>query len=54
MKTLSQLIEEKIHNQKMKEVFIEKSVEEDLSDIMRTCPSKNDGIMRGTISDKEE
>lgn len=53
MKTLTQHIEESLNNKSTKKIE-DKSVEEDLSDIMRTNPAKGGGIMRGTLRDKKK
>lgn len=52
MKTLTQHIRESLN--KPTKTVEDKSVEEDLSDIMRTNPAKGGGLMRGTIGDKED
>lgn len=52
MKTLTQHIQESLKNKSTKKVE-DKSVEEDLSDIMRTSPAKDGGIIRGTLRDNE-
>ena len=52
MKTLTQHIKESLKNKSTKKVE-DKSVEEDLSDIMRTNPATNSSVMRGTLRDDE-
>ncbi|WP_017495060.1 hypothetical protein [Flavobacterium sp. WG21] len=52
MKTLTQHIQESL-NKSTKKVQ-EKPVEEDLSDLMRTNPAKEGGIMKGTLRNEDD
>lgn len=53
MKPLSQHIQETLYDESLKEVFVEKLVEEDLSDLMRTGTQDGE-IMKGTLRDTED
>lgn len=54
MKTLTQQIKESLNKKSMKEVSKKKTMDEDSVSFMRVSPAKGGGIMKGTISDKNQ
>lgn len=53
MKLLSKHIQETFNKESSKEIFVEKLVDEELSDLMRTG-TKDGEIMKGTLRDKDD
>lgn len=53
MKSLAQHVKESF-NDSSKKVPNEKTVEEDMSNLMKTEPSKEGGVTRGTLREEED